>query len=164
MAKPLPPTPSPSPEPDPNLARQLDRALKDLPSVAAPPSLARNVRALLEARARRPWWQRAWWEWPLAARATFAALAVLAGAALSSGSFLVGEGAESYSQSLLQQFTSPAPAMDLAHFDSLADAASLVWDRAARPLLTIAGGIALALYLTCIGLGTACFRLLQRRS
>jgi hypothetical protein len=37
------------------LARVVDRALKDLPELAAPRSLVRNVMAALQAKAATPW-------------------------------------------------------------------------------------------------------------
>ena len=56
------------PELDPRLAALVDAELKKLPPLAAPESLARDVMAVLAARANTPWWHRAWWDWPLTAK------------------------------------------------------------------------------------------------
>ena len=57
------------PEFDSKLEALLNSELKALPPLKAPSSLAPNVMAILAARARIPWWQRAWWDWPLSAKA-----------------------------------------------------------------------------------------------
>lgn len=162
------PPPSPDRQPDDpldaRLADRLDAALKQLPPVTAPRALSRNVLALIEARANRPWWQKAWWDWPLGARVAFAIVAVLLGATLSSGGFVLGEGATSYSQVLLERVESPELSAYPASLEPIVNAGLLLWEQGSRPLLLGLGGLAVMLYLACIGLGTACFQFLQKRS
>ena len=52
-------------EPDDKLAAALDRELKALPDLPAPASFAAGVMAMVRAYELRPWWLRAWVEWPL---------------------------------------------------------------------------------------------------
>jgi hypothetical protein len=57
------------------LEAAIDRELKDLPELTAPPSLALRVINALEQRARAPWYRQSWQTWPAALQA--AAMAVL---------------------------------------------------------------------------------------
>lgn len=59
------------------LEAAIDRELKGLPELPAPPTLASRVMAAIEARARVPWYRRSWQTWPVALQAT--AMAVLVG-------------------------------------------------------------------------------------
>ena len=77
---------------DPKLESLLDAELKNLPLLAAPPSLLANVMSAIAARARLPWWQRAWWDWPLTAKAAFLLLALAIAGAFSGGGIIIDEG------------------------------------------------------------------------
>jgi hypothetical protein len=48
--------------------RRIDRALKELPLLRAPDTLLPRVSAAVQAWMRRPWYERAWFTWPLALR------------------------------------------------------------------------------------------------
>ncbi len=61
----------PSPENEQNLERLIHQTLRSLPDRRAPRSLESRVLAAIEARAARPWWQKSFAQWPVAARATF---------------------------------------------------------------------------------------------
>jgi hypothetical protein len=50
------------------LEAEIDRQLKALPPLTAPPTLASRVMAGLETRTARPWFSRAWPAWPFALR------------------------------------------------------------------------------------------------
>jgi len=52
------------------LAARIDRELKSLPPLSAPPSLAPRIMARLAAQAEVAWYRRAWPTWPTALRAT----------------------------------------------------------------------------------------------
>jgi hypothetical protein len=69
------------PDDDADLEARIDRCLKDLPNLAAPPGLiARTLNALAQP-APSPWYARPWVEWPVAARATVLVLTLAAVAA-----------------------------------------------------------------------------------
>ena len=149
------------PEIDPKLEALLDAELKKLPPVAAPASLVPRVMAILAARQARPWWQRSWWDWPLAAKASFLLVAIAIAGAFGGGGVLLDQGVVSYSQQVTEQLAPASTLWDTAA--SLRTAVGLLWTRAAQPLLVtlmIAAGL---LYLICVGVGTACVRSALRR-
>ncbi len=61
---------------DNELEMRIDRELKSLPLLAAPPTLAPRVMAAITSRASVPWYRQPWEAWPAAVRG--AALVVLA--------------------------------------------------------------------------------------
>ena len=63
-------------EPDSRLERQVHALLRSLPARRAPEELLARVLAQLEQRAALPWWRRQVRQWPMAARLSFALLAV----------------------------------------------------------------------------------------
>ncbi len=149
------------PEFDSKLEALLNSELKALPPLKAPSSLAPNVMAILAARARIPWWQRAWWDWPLSAKAAFVVLAITAAGAMGGGGHFLGEGAVGYSTDLMERFN-PAEGV-FWNFVPLVDAATLVWERFAQPFLLYGALLAGALYLMFVGVGTVCFRFAVKR-
>lgn len=141
---------------DPQLEQLLDDELKKLPAVTAPPALLRDVLAQLEARAASPWWQRAWWQWPVAAQAAFIILALALVAAVTTGGALLNDEATLWLQSLTAHASGFTSTWNT--FAPLGDAGLLLWEKTAQPLLLyglIAAGV---LYLACVGLGTMVFR------
>ncbi|HUK02145.1 MAG TPA: hypothetical protein VLW26_07715 [Steroidobacteraceae bacterium] len=62
------------------LERQLTEALRTLPPLRAPSSLAPRIWREIERRAALPWWRRSVAHWPFAARVGFVVLAVGAAA------------------------------------------------------------------------------------
>jgi len=140
---------------DPQLESLMDRELKSLPALAAPEALAPRVMAALATRAELPWYRCAWQTWPLAWQiASFAALtAMFAGLGLAGG----------------QWFHTDAARPMTGLLSSLSVAASLVATVGEALLLAVkhlqpawvaAGLLVLgAGWLSCLGLGTALFRL-----
>ncbi len=63
-----------------DLEELIGRRLRSLPEPLAPPTLWPRVRAAVEEHLARPWYRRAWREWPAALRA--ASLALVTGALL----------------------------------------------------------------------------------
>ena len=49
-----------------DLERQIDRELRALPGPRAPRTLLPRIMAAVEETARRPWYTRAWLQWPMA--------------------------------------------------------------------------------------------------
>jgi hypothetical protein len=65
---------------DNELEAQVDRELKSLSSLTAPPTLATRIISAIAARADAPWYRRAWPTWPLAGQvASFALLIAMFG-------------------------------------------------------------------------------------
>lgn len=63
------------------LERRVDASLRRLPPPAAPSTLLPRVMAAVDARARQPWYTRAWSTWPGAWRIASAIVLVIAAAA-----------------------------------------------------------------------------------
>lgn len=151
-----------NPDLDPKLAAALDRELKSLPPPKAPAALAPAVMALLAARAPLPWWQRAWWDWPLSARAAFIVLTLSVAAIISGGGLVLGEGAADYSADLFERFNPFGLLLDI--LAPLGAAGLLVWEILVQPFLIYAAVAVGALYLACVAMGTACFRYALKRA
>ena len=141
--------------PEPSLESLIDRELKSLPPLAAPGSLLPRVLAALEAHAALPWYRRAWQTWPrggqilsLAALAAACAIFCLAGGHLSNTSLVrpTGNawGLAAVAANVLATL-GQALLLALKHLNP-------TWLAAA--LLMLATG-----WFSCIGLGTALFRL-----
>jgi len=71
---------------DEELERLVERALRQLPLRAAPPTLESRVHRELHRLGARPWWRHRFAHWPAAARAGF----VLVCITLAGGMFLGG--------------------------------------------------------------------------
>lgn len=148
------------PTPDPKLEQAAHTALRRLPLQRAPDTLLPRVLDTLAARAARPWWHRAWWEWPLSARIAFAVAGLCLVIAASSGGWWidtrlpVGE-----LETLLQV---PSDSNPPAWRETLAvwSAGLVTWWQDTGQKWWMPGLIALAaLYLFCLGAGTWLVRL-----
>ncbi len=62
--------------PDFDLEKQVDGALRSLPTPRAPRTLAPRVMAALAVRSALPWYRRTWFEWPRGWQAVSATLTV----------------------------------------------------------------------------------------
>ena len=149
------------PDIDPKLERLIDAELKKLPFSKAPASLSPRVMAILAARTREPWWQRAWWDWPLAAQFAFLIVALAIAGGFSGGTLVLDHGAATYSQQMTERL---APITGIGEtMMTLVNAVGLIWEKAAQPFVLYALVLAGALYLICLGLGTACVRYALKR-
>ena len=150
-----------TPEFDPKLESLLDAELKKLPPIAAPASLLPNVMSAIAARGHVPWWQRAWWDWPLTAKAAFILIALAIVGAFSGGGVMLDEGVSNYSQQVAERFGPMASLWDTA-LTILSVGGSLV-EKIGQPLLLYGAVFIGLLYLTCLGLGTVCVRYAMKR-
>ena len=151
-----------NPDLDPKRDASLDRELKSLPLPKAPDALVPALMALLAARARVPWWQRAWWDWPLPAKAAFLILTLSVAALISGGGHVVGEGVADFSTDFLDRFNPFGLFLDI--LAPLGAAGLLVWEMLVQPFLLYAAVAAGALYLACVAMGTACLRYALKRA
>jgi hypothetical protein len=149
------------PEMDPKLESLLHRELKQLPPLKAPSSLAPGVMAILAARSRVPWWQRAWWDWPVAAKAAFVVMAIMVAGAFGGGSAFLGTGVSEYSADVVGRLDFSDSI--LGNFTPLLYAFHRLWEELAQPFLLYGAIAAGAVYLMFIGVGTACFRIALKR-
>jgi hypothetical protein len=149
------------PESDPNLESLLDAELKKLPPIPAPRSLLPKVLSAIAARARQPWWQRAWWDWPLTAKAAFLLLTLGIVSALSGGGVILDEGVATYSQRVVERLTPVGGLWDA--IQTVVNAVALSLQKLMQPFMLSALIFVGATYLLCVGLGTACVRYALKR-
>lgn len=146
-----------------DLEALIDRELRKLPELQAPASLVPRVMSVLERQARRPWWQRAWWEWPGLARwaASAVALAVLlicCGLPVLIG-LMPGAGFGQASAWL-------HPGWQVwDHYQPLGKAMwTLGRSLATTPVMVAAACVSVGLYMLCIGVGSIFWRFLAQPS
>ena len=143
---------------DSELERRLDRELKSLPLLAAPPTLAPRVLAAIGSRAASPWYRQPWQAWPVPTRA--AALAVLA---LFFASLCLGvwrlpdtEGYLAASRHATGWFSCLTTLWNALH--AVLDALARAVHQLNRGILVgCLAAVALA-WAICLGLGTVCLR------
>lgn len=69
------------------LESEIDRELKSLPELPAPPSLLLRVLAAIEQRLNLPWYKRSWQRWPVGLRVLSLALLLALFGAICFGSW-----------------------------------------------------------------------------
>ena len=117
------------------LARTVAAALGQLPVPPAPPTLLPRVMAAAQQWARRPWYTRAWFSWPLAWRvASIAALA----AAVAGAPLLLPSAEETLSPAVARM-----------------NAAVVLWRAIIRPMLPYAAAFGALMCLACAVFGAA---------
>ena len=143
-------------EPEKKLEQLRHRELRHLPELQAPSFLLQRVRATLEARAKLPWYQRPWFTWPVSLRLASATLMLALVSGLTLAIHGVSLSATALTQSLAQ---SPTVSTIMAVTNAVGNALMLA-ARTVNPLyLASAGALVALMYLTCIALGTACYRI-----
>jgi hypothetical protein len=144
------------------LEEAIHRELRRLPELDAPTDLVPRVMELLAARARLPWWRRSWFTWPLPGR-------VLSGVAAAAVCAAAGWAIASVSVELpgrASLFDGPLAIVRVA-FEAVATvlgALSLLAQAINANQLAFGAGLAAFIYLSCIGLGTACYRVAFRKT
>ncbi len=146
--------------PDDKLASAIDRELKRLPDREAPVSLAPTVMSRIGKLSARPWWQRAWFDWPIPCRAAslvFAGTIVWMIFSASNGADTAGP---------LQPLFTLLSAIGLAVRALATASVSLLIDflqSIPPPLLATMLFICAAAWTTCFGLGAICLRYVRIR-
>ncbi|TLY61143.1 MAG: hypothetical protein E6K49_04280 [Gammaproteobacteria bacterium] len=146
------------------LEQLIDRACREQPALAAPPTLHTRVFAALQQRAALPWWRRSFAYWPMAPRVVF----VLACSGLARAMLEVTV----WFNTNLGAVQLPAPvSRSLSWVQSARALVSLLGSTAGDvgatllhriPPLWLYGGIVgvLALYALLVGVGAAAYRTL----
>ncbi len=152
---------------EPNSQQSLEdlihRELTKLPERTAPDTLMPRVLAQIRARERRPWWQRAWPSWPLAAQLASMPLLLAAAAFTVYGLSVIWQFAQGATEfgSVWETLESVSSVFDIL---GVLGNAVLVLGRSFGPQwLLLALLVPVGLYLTCVGLGTLCYRMASYR-
>ena len=129
-----------------------------LPPLQAPDTLLPRVMAAVQAWARRPWYARAWFTWPLSLQAAFVAALML----------LVAGGAAIWPQvqgAVIEIVSGPvADILDLLappvrSAETAAQTARVLWRAVLEPLVTYVSLVVGLMCVTCAALGMAIGRL-----
>jgi hypothetical protein len=146
-----------------DLERVVHDELRRLPLPEAPPTLLPRVVAAVHAWTLRPWYERAWFTWPLGWQViSIAALVGLAGAAV-----VLFPSAE---QALVEAIAART-AVVAATFRSLVGqteavvtAGRIVWRAVGEPLVPYAFGVVTLMCVACVALATALNRVVVERT
>jgi hypothetical protein len=143
--------------PEHELNELFDRELRQLPTMKAPRSLAPRVMAAVRAKvaaAEAPWWLQSWAQWPMYARAALFVAALLIASLFFSGSVVIDDQMPTYQNA----FSSA-----LGEFWAYGNTAAVLWQKVGQPLFLTRFAICVVMYLVCVGLGTAMFRIVRRQ-
>ena len=136
--------------------------LRRLPTPRAPQTLLPRVLAAVHAWAQRPWYERAWFTWPVGLQiASVAALIliVVGGAMLLPGTMaFAGVAASTITERVMEDV---APATKLAGVT--ADAVRVIWRVLFEPVAVYAFAIVLLMWLACAAFGAALTRVVFER-
>jgi len=140
------------------LGERMHRELRQLPLLKAPETLVARVLTAIESRAQQPWWKKSWMNWPSSMRLAF----VVGVCALASGILYLGiqisneVPAGAVLEKVSASFGFLAPLWNL--IAALGNALVLVLRAGGQLLFWGTVGLVAAMYLTCVGLGTLCYR------
>jgi hypothetical protein len=142
-----------------NLEQQIDRALKQLPDLAAPRRLLPRVLQTIARRHALPWYRQPWQMWPAALRVCTLVLLLASCGALCMACWQLtrAAGFSVASQELAQTFSGVTALWNAVN--ALLGAVVLVAKHLGTTFI-VGCGVALGLgYAICLALGTACVRL-----
>ena len=140
------------------LEKKLHAVLRRQPALRAPSSLEVRVRAGIERRAARPWWQRSFAEWPLVARAAFVALSACAACISVAGTLALVEGpGAQQAAAVLEEFHGLRLMIQW-----LADAVARLAGTIPPGGWYVAGAVLAAVYLALLGIGATAYQWLWK--
>jgi hypothetical protein len=148
-----------SPEYEKKLEERIHQELVKLPERAAPDTLIASVLATLEARAARPWWRRPIPQWPRRNQFLFVTvmLALVAGAVAGLWQAWPHDAIQEIPTQAAAAIDPVRPALNI--LETLTRAAALLVASLSQPWLIALGLGFLFVYLSCIGMGMAWYRI-----
>lgn len=149
----------PEHEPHDPLAAWADRALRQIPSPRAPQTLAPRILEAVRRRAARPWYRRSWSEWPPPGQflGLCLLLAVVAGVAWLSHVAPESAALGGFRNEAAARLGWVAAISDV--FSVLGRAGLLLIRQVETPYLMGLVAVGVAAWMSCLGLGTAVWRL-----
>ncbi len=141
---------------DPKLEARIQREFDNLPELPAPTTLAPRVLRAIQVQRTRPWWQQSWAAWPAQIQTAALALLMTLAVALSlAGGWAWWSAARPQMDS--ESFTAWVPFGDALL--AVANTSLLLLRHAGQTWLIIGLTAVSLMYLTCIGVGSLCLRL-----
>jgi hypothetical protein len=136
----------------------LHEQLRQLPDCHAPVTLVNRVMSAVRAQEQLPWWRRSCWTWPPAVRVLALVFFSILLCYLTYCLFQAGTPGW-FSTVTTQLRAMTAPLADVGNcLSSVAGAVAVVLRKAGTVLWVGVALAALAMYLSCIGLGTMMYR------
>jgi hypothetical protein len=152
-----------NPNHEPELETLVDRELKSLPPLPAPPSLAPRILAVIAACAEAPWYRRPWPTWPLALQGSSLAILLALFGTLCLG------GVKLFQTEAVTE-TSAKVGGVLSVFELAWRTLGLLRDAGLQVIQHVGSGyvigfavVVLMAYALCLGLGSACVRFAYAR-
>jgi len=133
------------------LERLVDRELSRLPAPRAPESLLPRVMAAVDAAARRPWYTRAWFTWPVGWQVASVAIAIVA---LTGIVMLLPGVASAARQAPVVAGVSGEVSQAAQQVETVTTAARVLWRALLAPVVPYAFGLVLLMSLACAVFGT----------
>jgi hypothetical protein len=137
-----------------DLERRVGWELRRLPGPEAPDTLLPRVMAAVQAWARRPWYERAWFTWPVAWQVASAAAMLLVAAGVFLALPQIQTVAASAVASVAARFASHVPELG-PRLDATALAARVLWHALVHPVLVVAFVIVAVMALACATVAVA---------
>lgn len=137
-----------------DLEQSIDRRLHRLPLPAAPDTLLPRVMAAVRVWAARPWYQRAWFTWPLGLQVASSLVLIAALAGVAFGLPQVGSLAGHIVSDALAGATRNVPNVS-ERVVAASSAAQILWQALVHPLLVYACLVVVLLCLACVSVAVA---------
>ena len=126
------------------------RELRQLPAPRAPHTLMPRVLAAVHAWAARPWYERAWFTWPVGWQMASAAALILIGMLLPVAHNAAVAVASTFAAPMVKEL------VDIAGRTAVAvNAASVLWRALLQPVVPYVFGLAMMMCLACAAFGAA---------
>ena len=148
---------------DNELEARIDRELKSLPPLAAPPTLAPRVMALVASRAAAPWYRRAWPMWPVSLQAASLVLLLAMFGGLCFAGWQVSHAASVTTAAQKVGGAFSVVSVVWRTLGVLGDSAAQVIRHLGTGFVCALVAVGLAGYAMLLGLGSACYRLAYTR-
>jgi hypothetical protein len=148
---------------DNELEARIDRELKSLPPLAAPPTLAPRVMALVASRGAAPWYRRAWPTWPVGLQAASLVVLLVMFAGLCFAGWQVSHAASATAAAQKAGGAFSVVSVVWRTLGVLGDSAAQVIRHQGTGFVCALVVVGLAGYAMLLGLGSACYRLAYTR-
>lgn len=134
-----------------DLERLVDREMKALPAPRAPHTLLPRVMAAVEALARRPWYRRAWFTWPIGWQIATVSFAI---AALTGLVMLVPDVTSVARQAPMVADVGGEVSEAAQRVETVTTTARVLWRALLAPVVPYAFALVLLMSLACALFGT----------